>query len=209
MKLTVFGATGRTGAPLVDQALAAGHDVTAFVRDLDKLELEDDRLTVVEGDAYTGEGVATAVDGCDAVLSVIGQSKTSPSDLQTTAGGHILDAMADADVDRFVTLTGAGVRHEDDEVSLGGKAMGMMLKLLARDVLEDARDHVADVRERDIRWTVVRAPRLTEGDYTGEYRHGALSLGMGASISRADVADFLLRVVVEDDYVHEMPQVSY
>ncbi len=209
MELTVFGASGRTGRPLVSQALDAGHAVTAFVRDPTKLGIDHNRLTVVTGDAYTGEGVADAVEGADAVCSVIGQTSGSPGDLQAVAGRHILDAMAAADVDRLVTLTGAGVRDDDDQVTLSGKAMGLALKLFAREVLEDARNHVADVRASDTRWTVVRAPRLTEGEHTGEYRHGSLSLGAGARISRADVADFLLRLVEEDDYVREMPLVSY
>lgn len=209
MQITVFGATGRTGIPLVEQALAAGHDVTAFVRDPAKLDVEHDRLTVVVGDAYTGENVTEAVAGADAVCSVLGQTSSGPDDLQTVAGRHVLDAMADAGVERFVTLTGAGVREDDEQVTLGGKAMGLALKLFAGEVLADARQHVADVRESDRRWTVVRAPRLTEGDHTGEYRHGTLSLGMSAKIARADVADFVLRLVEEGDYLHEMPLVSY
>lgn len=209
MKLTVFGATGRTGVPLVEQALAAGHDVTAFVRDRSELKPAHEHLTVVEGDAYTGEGVERAVTGADAVCSVLGQTSSGPDDLQTVAGRHILTAMSTAGVERFVTLTGAGVRDDDEQVTLSGKAMGLALKLFAKSVLEDARTHVADVRESDTDWTVVRGPRLTEGEHTGEYRHGALSLGVQAKISRADVADFMLRVVEDDSYVHEMPLVSY
>lgn len=209
MEITVFGATGRTGVPLVEQALAAGHGVTAFVRDPAKIDVNDDRLTVVAGDAYSGEGVSEAIEGADAVCSVLGQSSAGPDDLQAVAGRNILDGLAAAGVDRFVTLTGAGVRDDEDQVTLSGKAMGLALKLFAGEVLEDARNHVADLRASETRWTVVRAPRLTEGEHTGEYRHGSLSLGAGAKISRADVADFLLRVVEDDEYVGEMPLVSY
>lgn len=209
MHITVFGATGRTGVPLVEQALAGGHDVTAFVRDRSALAIDHDALAVVEGDAYTGEGVERAVADADAVCSVLGQTRSGPDDLQTVAGRHILTAMAAAGVERFVTLTGAGVRDDDEQVTLSGKAMGLALKLFAKSVLEDARTHIADVRESDTDWTVVRGPRLTEGEHTGEYRHGALSLGMQAKISRADVADFVLQVVEDGSYVHEMPLVSY
>jgi putative NADH-flavin reductase len=208
MHLTVFGATGRTGRPLVSQALAAGHEVTAFVRDPGKVDRDHENLRVVAGDAYTGEGVAEAVEGADAVVSVLGQTDGSPDDLLTVAGDHILAAMDGAGVGRFVTLVGAGVRHERDSVSLGGRVMNTALKLLAGEVLADAREHVERVRGTDLAWTVVRPPRLTEGEHTGEYRTGYLSLGMGDTVSRADVADFILRVVEEDAHVGEMPMVA-
>ena len=64
MNVTVFGATGRTGRPLVEQALARGHEVVAFARSAGDVEPRA-RVTVVEGDAYTGDGVAGAVAGAD------------------------------------------------------------------------------------------------------------------------------------------------
>jgi putative NADH-flavin reductase len=208
MRLSVFGSTGRTGNPLVRQALDAGHEVVAFARDRSDVDQTHDRLTFVEGDAYTGENVGEAVAGADAVVSVLGQTSNGPDRLLSVAGSHVLDAMAEHGIGRYVTLVGAGVRTEGDTVSLGGKVMGTMLKLLARDVLEDAKEHVGEVRASDTRWTVIRAPRLTEGAHTGEYRHGDLSLGMRDSITRADVADFALYCVEEDTYVRELPLVA-
>lgn len=216
MKLVVFGATGRTGRHVVETALENGHDVTAFVRDPAKLDLDHENLRVVVGDAYTGEGVAEAIEGgpaddkpADAVISVLGQSKSTPDDLLTVAGRHILDAMEAGGVDRFVTLVGAGVRTEDESVSLGGKVMGGLLKLVSRAVLTDAEAHVADVRSRDFRWTVVRVPRLGDGDPRGEYQSGEdLKLGFEA-VERADVASFMLDVVEADRYVGDLPKVGY
>lgn len=208
MHLTVVGASGRTGVPLVEQATERGHRVTAFVRDADRLPVEHENLTVVEGDAYAGEGLDEAVADADAVVSVLGQGDDTPEDLLTVAGDNVVAAMEAAGVDRYVTLVGAGVRTEDDRVSPGGRVMNTLLKILARSVLEDAKEHVARVRETDLYWTVVRAPRLTEGEHTGDYRHGDLSLGMGDSVSRADVADFVLEVVEEESYVRELPLIS-
>jgi putative NADH-flavin reductase len=208
MELTVFGATGRTGRPLVEEALARGHDVTAFVRDAGSLPTGRDRLTTVEGDAYTGEGVETAVAEADAVLSALGQTSAGPDDLLAVAGGHVLDAMEGHDVDRFVTLVGAGVRTEGEQVSLTGRLIGWLLKLLNPAVLADAEAHVADVRGRDLGWTVVRAPRLSEADARGSYRTGDVTPGRTA-VARADVADFMLDVVVEDRYVRDLPKITY
>jgi putative NADH-flavin reductase len=216
MRIAVIGATGRTGVPLVEQALERGHEVVAFVRDEAKLPAAvrtDDRVTVVAGDAYTGEGVGHALAGdgdpVDAAVSVLGQTSAGPDDLLTEAGRHVLAAMDEHGVDRFVTLVGAGVREEGESVSLGGRTMGALLKLMARSVLDDAKQHVEMVRASDTRWTVVRGPRLTEGAHTGRFRHGTdLSLGVRATAARANVADFVLDCLEEDLYVHEMPKVA-
>jgi len=216
MRIVVLGATGRTGQPLVEQAVERGHEVVAFVRDASSLPSEirnDDRVNVVKGDAYTGEGIDRAIGGdgdpVDAVVSVLAQRSDGPDDLLTEAGRHVLDAMNDHGVERFVTLVGAGVREEGESVSLGGRMMSVLLKLVARSVLEDARDHVERVRASDTRWTVVRGPRLTEDEHTGAFRHGTdLSLGMRDTAARANVAEFILDCLEEDLYVREMPKTA-
>ena len=206
MRIAVFGASGRTGRPLCRQALERGHDVVAHVRSPENLPVADD-VVVVQGDAYTGSGIPEAVADADAVVSVLGQTDDSPDDLLTVAGNHVLAAMADADVDRFVTLVGAGVRKEGESVSLGGRAIGALLRLFARSVLEDATTHVEHVKRTDFEWTIVRAPRLTEGAPAGEYRAGDIALGFEA-IDRADVARFILDCLENDRYVREMPTVG-
>jgi putative NADH-flavin reductase len=190
--------------------------VVAFVRDAPSLSstvLDDDRVSVVAGDASSGEGVEDAIAGdsdpVDAVVSVLGQTSDGPDDLLTAAGRHMLAAMDRHGVDRFVTLVGAGVREEGEPVSLGGRAMGALLQLLARSILEDAQTHVEAVRASDTNWTVVRGPRLTENAHTSEFRHGAdLSLGMRDSAARANVAEFILDCLEDGLYVHEMPKVA-
>jgi putative NADH-flavin reductase len=207
MRLAVFGATGRTGRPLVTQALERGHEVVAFARSPDSLDIDHEQLTVVAGDAYTGEGVAEAVDGADAVVSVLGQSKNGPDDLLSVAGDHVIEAMAEAGVDRFVTLVGAGVRTEGERISMTGRVMGGLLRLLSGAVLRDAATHVDSVRESDLDWTVVRVPRLSEDAGRGDYRAGDLALGVEA-IPRADVARFILDCLDDDRYLRELPKVG-
>ena len=216
MRIAVFGATGRTGHPLVERAVERGHEVVAFVRDVAGLSStlrNDDRVSVVEGDAYTGESVDRAIAGdgapVDAVVSVLGQTSDGPDDLLTEAGRHMLAAMRRHGVERVVTLVGAGVREDGESVSLGGRVMNTLLKLLAGSVLEDARTQVELIKDGDARWTVVRGPRLTEDTYTGEFRHGTdLSLGVRDTAARANVAEFIIDCLEDDLYVHEMPKIT-
>jgi putative NADH-flavin reductase len=206
MRIAVFGATGRTGVPFVRQALDASHEVVAHARTPSKLPFADDRLTVVEGDVYTGTGVAEAIEGADAVVSLLGQTGDGPDDLLAVAGDHVTAAMADHGVARYVTLVGAGVREDGESPSFSGKVMGTLLRLVAKEVLADAEAHVRRVRASALEWTVVRAPRLVDGDAAG-YRAGDLDLGF-ESVARADVATFCLDCVEEDLHVRGMPKVG-
>jgi putative NADH-flavin reductase len=209
MKLTVFGATGKTGRHVVEQALDAGHEVAAFVRNPAKLELRHERLRVVQGDIADAAEVREAVRGQDAVISALGQTKTSSKDVLTVAARHLVPAMQDEGARRLVTLVGAGVPDERDEGSLGRTLMRGLMKLVARHVLEDAERHAEIVRSSDLEWSLVRPPRLTDGPKQGEYRTGYLQLGGTNTISRADLADFMLTLATDGRYVREAPMVSY
>jgi len=209
MKVAVFGATGRTGRLLVERALGAGHEVVAFARDGSKLGLESGRLSVVEGDVRDGERVGAAVSGADAVLVALGHTKGSPEDVQTEGTRRIVAAMRESGVRRIVSLTGAGVRDEEDQPKVVDRAFVALLGRLQPAVLEDARRHAEVIRESGLDWTVVRAPRLTDGPHTGDYRTGYVGRGSGTKVSRADVADFMLRQLEDETYLGRMPMVSY
>lgn len=114
MKNAVFGATGRTGIPLVEQALEGGHQVKAFVRTPSRMKIDHRNLELVRGDVTDADAVDRAIAGTDAVLSVIGHTKNSPDDLQTRAIHNITGSMKKRRVKRIVNLTGAGVRDPED-----------------------------------------------------------------------------------------------
>ncbi len=209
MKLAIFGASGRTGKPLVGQALAAGHEVTAFVRDATKLDMNHEKLTVVEGDVKDSAKVHEAVVGADAVLSALGHTKSSAKDVQTVGTQNVVSAMEEAGVRRLVSLTGAGVSDPEDEPKLFDKAITTLLKLLQKDVLEDGENHARVIEKSGLDWVIVRGPMLTEGEKKGEYRVGYVGKNSGTKISRSDVADFMLRQTQDDTYLGQKPMVSY
>lgn len=206
MKLAVFGATGKTGREVVRQAFEAGHEVTAFVRSPEKLRIEHERLRVVQGDVLRDPAaIEEAVRGQDAVISALG----SGNETLTTFARHAIPAMERTDVKRIVSLVGAGVPDPADEGSLGRTFMRALMKVVARDVLADAERHTEMLRESGLDWTLVRPPRLTEGPRRGEYRHApAMKLGPKSTISRADLADFMLNLAGGGGYVRQAPMVS-
>lgn len=209
MRVAVFGATGRTGRLLVEQALEGGHGVTAFVREASRLEVKHERLSVVEGDVRDGARVEEAVSGADAVLAALGHVKGSPGDVQTEGTRRIVEAMRGCGVRRLVSLTGAGVRDEEDRPKLVDRAIVALMERVQPAVLEDGRRHVEVIRQSGLDWTVVRGPRLTDGPRTGNYRVGYVGCESGTKVSRADVAEFMLARSRDQDYIGRMPMVSY
>jgi len=208
MKVTIFGATGRTGQHLVEQALEREHEVTAFARSPQKLDAYRGHITIVEGDVQDAGAVQEAIAGADAVISVLGPTENTP-DYQVTQGTrHILDAMKQYGVDRLIISVGAGVGDPKDEPRIFDKAINALLKLFSRHVYEDMRRAVATVRDADVDWTIVRVPMLTDDDPKGEVKVGYVGKGMGPRITRADMASFMLDQVDGDAYLHQAPAIS-
>ncbi len=214
MRLAVFGASGKVGSLIVYQALEKGHEVTAFLRTSSKLQeagipATHERLKIVQGDVHNAKQVSAAVEGQEAVLSAVGRTRTSGKDVLAAAARNLLSAMEQHDVRRLVSLLGAGVPDSRDSASFGRSLMRGVMKLTVRDMLEDADSHADQVRASSLDWTIVRPPRLIDGPRTGSYRTGYLNLGPMETISRADLADFMLRLAVEGGYEREAPMISY
>lgn len=209
MRLALLGATGRTGRPLVEQALAAGHTVVALARTPSSLDdLAHPNLVVLQGDATDASDVDRVVEGADAVLLTLGHTKTSSKDILSRAAEHVVSSMKAHGVRRVVTETGAGVADPRDPSGLGPRIMRGLMGLIAKDLLQDSERHVDTFRQSGLDWTAVRAPRLTEGPRTGQYETGYFAMGPGESVSRADVADYMLRLAPSDEEVGGAPMIK-
>lgn len=198
MRLTVFGATGGTGTQLVRQALAAGDEVVAVVRDPARLQAADSPgLQVVQAGLTDLDAIVPAVEGADAVVSALGARGTGPTTVYSDWAGSILPVTAKVGVSRLVAVSAGGAFSDPGD--------GPLTRLLIKPLLQRAfRDGYADLRlmEDKIRasgtgWTIVRAPRLTNGPRRGRYRT-AIDVQVGRSISRADLADAILAAVADD-----------
>ncbi|HEY7831952.1 MAG TPA: SDR family oxidoreductase [Ktedonobacterales bacterium] len=208
MQLAIFGATGRIGRPLVQQALDAGHEVVALVRDPAKVAMQNEHLTLVQGDAMQLPDVERTVQGADAVICVLGHRKDSPKDMQTIAARNIVQAMCAQHIQRLVSLTGAGVEAPQDRPKLSNHLIKFALLALSGDVYRDGAAHARVIQESPLDWVIARGPRLTEGPHTGTYRVGWVGVNTGMTISRADVADFLLKQTTDTRHLRQMPMIS-
>jgi putative NADH-flavin reductase len=209
MKIVVFGASGRTGVHIVEQALAAGHEVTAFVRTPSKLTIQHPKLTLVQGDVMNAGQVAQAIEGHDAVVSALGPTRPPVPNMMKTAAENITTGMKQHGVRRLISTTGAGVRDPKDQPKLMDKFIKSLLGLLSAEVLRDSENNVNLIRAGDLDWTIARFPMLTDGPHTGKYRVGYLGKNSGARLSRADAADFVVKDLAQAKWVRQAPVVSY
>jgi len=209
MKIVVFGASRGVGLEVVKQALEAGHLVTAFVRSPEKFTVTHTNLTVVKGDSMDAEAVEKAIAGQDAVISALGPTRPPVPHMMEISAKNIVAGMKKHGVRRLVSTTGAGVRQPEDQPKFIDHLIGFLLNLLAKDVVLDSAANVKVIRESDFDWTVVRFPRLVDGEHKGRYQFGYVSKSSGTQLSRADGADFVLKELTEMKWLKKLPVTSY
>ena len=221
MKLTIFAATGGIGRQALEQAVAAGHDVTAVVRNPKKLSRE---VRVVTADLAAPDPAAleSAVKGADAVLSGLGPRSASEAGIAGQGTRAIVQAMKATNVGRIVVVSAAPIgtvpspgrpnppKHDPGD--------GFFVRNLFSPLIKAAlRKHFADLalmedvlRDSGLDWTVVRPPRLTEKTVTGRYRTAyGQNLRRGLFVSRADVAHLMLRVLRQPETVKQAIGIAY
>ena len=204
MRLTIFGATGGTGTCLVQQAVAAGHEVTAIVRDPARLAAPaSPRLHAVTADVLDPASIVTSVAGADAVVSAIGPRTGGRTTISQDSAHSIIQAMGKAGTRRLITVSGSIVADEGD-----GPVLRYLLKPLARAtqlryVCADMRQAESEVQDSHLDWTIMRPPRLTGRPATGRYRTAIdRNPPRAFSLPRADLAACILGLLSDQSAVH-------
>ncbi|MFH8291396.1 NAD(P)-dependent oxidoreductase [Streptomyces sp. NPDC018059] len=210
MKLTVFGATGGIGGEIVRQALRAGHQVTAVVRDPARLAAEGEGLEVFRADLRDAEALRAAVTGRDAVLSGLGARKRSDAGIAAELTGSVVRALEAEGVRRFLVVSAAPVGPPAERQPLVDKAMGFVVSAVLKDVYVDLRTMEAELARSATDWTSVRPPRLQDKPVTGVYRKvvGGTPRS-GRFIGRADVAHAMLAMIDDPSTVKQGVGVAY
>ncbi|WP_055588062.1 NAD(P)-dependent oxidoreductase [Peterkaempfera griseoplana] len=211
MKLTVLGATGGVGRQVVRQALDAGHQVTAVVRDPDRFLLSHPALEVVTADVTDSLALRPAVAGRDAVLSGLGPRGRKAAGISSRGTRSALQALAETGGRRIVVVSAAPVGPMPEGESLLYRAVASpLLRRLLREVYADLAAMEAELARSDADWTVVRPPRLTDRPGTGRYRTAlGANVRHGRSIARADVAHLMLAALDDPATVRQAVGVAY
>ncbi|MEU9921002.1 NAD(P)H-binding protein [Streptomyces griseoluteus] len=210
MRLTVFGATGGVGGEIVRQALDAGHEVTAVVRDPARLTVTGERLHVVRAGLSDPEALRGAVAGRDAVLSGLGARSRRAAGVTARLTRAVLAAMAAEDVRRLVIVSAAPVGPAPEDDGPLDRALRSVVSAVFKDVYADLRETEAELARSTAEWTSVRPPRLLDRPLTGRYRTvvGGFPCG-GRTIGRADVAHAMLAAIGDPATVRQGIGVAY
>lgn len=211
MKIAVFGATGKTGKQVVSQAIDVGFEIKAFVRDPKKMDIKNDKLQLVQGDVVDTMIVSNAVEGVDAVIVALGPKADGTDNVMAQGTTNIISAMKKHGVKRLIVESSYPMSGSPEGMEFL-KKLGMNEEqiAMARPALDDKVKQESEARESELDWIIVRPLILTDGGKIGQYRIGEeLNVKLGDTISRADVADFMLKSLKDDKWLHKTVTISY
>lgn len=199
MKIVVFGASRGTGLSAVKQALTKGYDVTAVARNVAAIwqechsSKENSRLKISKGDVLYAPGFEHELEGADVVISSIGVTNNKPTILYSTGMINIIHAMYKYNVSRLICVSGIGVEVTPGMPFIMKLATKYILQPLMKNNFSDLLKMEAVVRQSQLNWTIVRAPRLRNGEITGKYRFAANEhLRNPLILRRSDLAHFMI-----------------
>jgi putative NADH-flavin reductase len=207
MRLIIFGATGSVGRILVEQALQDNHLVTAFLRDPAKLTISHSNLKVAQGDVLDYQSVEKAVKNQEVVICTLGAG--AKGKLRAAGTKNIIRAMENTGVQRFICQSTLGIGDSRGNLNFFWKYI--MFGMFIKQAYKDHELQEKYVMQSKLDWIIVRPAAFTDGQRTGNYRHGFRphEPGLTLKISRADVADFILHQLEKDTYLRRTPGQSY
>lgn len=206
MDILVLGATGRVGSKIAELALKDGHYVTVLVRNLGKLQMHDENLTVIEGNVLNKEDIQYAIKNKDAVISALSTDKTTTLSESVPL---IIGEMKKEKIKRIITVGTAGIlqsRTEPDVLRYQSSESKRKLTFAA----EEHHKVYELLQASDLDWTIVCPTYLPDGEYTGKYRVERDFLPEdGASISVPDTAEFTYNQINDTQYIKSRTGIAY
>jgi putative NADH-flavin reductase len=212
MKILVFGATGKTGMEVVKQALEKGNEVRAFVRNPQKMTLSNEKLTLVQGDVTDAGAVMSAVVDVDGVIIALGASADMQADIVMAEGtANIISAMQQHGVKKVVIQSSYPMSGYEDGISFLKQAgMGDEQIAMIRPVLDDKKKQIELTLASGLEFVIVKPMMLTDEAGTGKYRVTENpEIKPGDKISRADVADFMIKALTDSQLVGKIITIAY
>ena len=208
MRLVILGAGGRTGNHLVRQAIAMGHDVTAFVRKPNKLPLSHERLRVIIGDARDRYGIERAFQHTDAVIDTIMPASDEPESTHADIIATVIHGMKKHGVARLVGFCDTHI-HIPNKASVLTQRLSMLLLPPSANRLSRASQQYVDcIMHSQLDWSIVRTHTMIDDAFTGQYSIDTSNRTLNAKVSRANAADFMLRIAVNGSHIKELPIIS-
>ncbi len=209
-KIVVLGANGGIGRQAVEIALKQGHSVTAILRTPSTLPLTHPNLIVVKGDIMKPETWEKYLENKDVVISAIGATSRKETTLYSQGARNLLNAMKKTGANRVFFISASGLAVNPSHSLFIRLVTTYVLQRLLKNMYADLNKMEQLVKESDLNWTILRPPRLTNAPFTGRYRfaiNGFLKAGL--SISRADLAHFMMVNATNNSIYKKTVEVAY
>lgn len=209
MKIILLGATGGLGKEILKQGLEQGYLIKALVRTPDKVETKHELLKVVRTDVMkdSKDSLADLLAGSDAVVSALGTGMNlGITKLYSEGTSKLIKAVQQSNIRRLVVVSSSGTDPTTEEPWW---YLWLVRRLLVNVYVDQARMEERIINTKNLDWTIVRPSQLTNSDkkkYRVRLRHNPKG---GYQISRADVADFMLKQLKDDTYLYELPALAY
>jgi putative NADH-flavin reductase len=206
MKVAIFGANGGIGKFIVKHALEDGHQVVAYARNIDDIPVSNN-LTIIKGELTDYKTIKNALSGCDAVISALGPPVRFTYEGTAVLDGHknLIIAMDELRIKRLITLATPSVKFKEDRRSIITVIPGLIARIALRKARREIIDFVQAVTESDLEWTIVRIVAPKDSSFTGKVKVTFGDVKVKFSISREDIARFMLDACEKGEYIHSMP----
>jgi len=201
-KIAVIGGTGKAGRYLLQQLVSEGFKVRALTKNPGKVE-ETELVEKVTGDVTVYESVYNLVDGCDAVISTLGQTK-GENPVFSMAAKNIVRAMEALKIKRYIVLTGLTLDVQSDNKGFRTRMKSLVMKLLFRSIILDKQQEYKILQDSTLDWTIVRVPFI---ELTDNHKDTGTSLDdcKGSGISSTDLAKFLVSQIEDKRFLRKAP----
>jgi putative NADH-flavin reductase len=208
--IIVFGASGGTGLEVVEQALEAGHQVTAVLRHPEQFPIRHEQLKIITGDVLKPHTYEHTFYGKDIVISCLGTRDRKPTTVYSQGVSNIMDAMKKVDLNRIICLSAGAVEISPKASFLMKFLIKNILQILFKYSYADMLLMENQLRESDLNWTVIRPPRLLNGDKKGKYRTSLNEfLPNMSSLTRSDLAEYIVRHMEDEKTYKAKVEISY
>jgi putative NADH-flavin reductase len=211
-KILLYGATGRTGSKVLQYAIQKGYQITALVRNPEKVHFSSEMLKLIQGNPYNIEDVRSAIVDCEAVISTLGNNRTStkpsqdskgPVDLMAKSIQNTVQIMNEIGIKRIVIQTSAGTGESIKYVP--GIMRWIFNRSFFKIIQSDQFNQEQALRQSDLDWTIVRPFRLTNSEQLKELHIHYEAPVASNQISRLQVAKFLVDCLENEEFYHKSP----
>ena len=202
MRVVIFGANGKTGALLVEQALTKGYKVVAFVRKAGSIQIDNPNLKVIVGNLNETLNLTDAITGADACMCALGGGSLKQHSPEIVEGiKNIVSIMEQEVVPRFIYLSSLGAG--ESRLIMAQPMRFLIFNIMLRVPLADHNANEQLISKSKLKWTFVRPGALNDGALSGIFKHGSeiIKLKGNASISRANVAAFMIDQLSDETYI--------